>query len=331
MMLAGVGGFYLWSARDAAKRREALDAAARGDLAAAEPGLLRAYSRNPSDPEVVEALARGYLKADSLRAEGFLSRWVELRPGQAEPLRARMEFYRKRRDGNALEDARRLLELDPTNIQLRRSVMAQAFSYGSFEEAEILCRDCLQAQPSDPFLRTMLAEIRRARGDATGAAAILDELISASPEYSGPLLARATLHQEAGEWAKSEPLLRTVYDRDQRQRRAAGYLLSLALGRTGKSEESRKVLSEVRRLQDVEVFGDAIKNQPNNLELQTRLGATLLTDGHTQDGLELLNAVLTRDPWFRPAHQALATYYEKQGDAARAAEHRRLAGPGDGT
>jgi predicted Zn-dependent protease len=176
----------------------------------------------------------------------------------------------------------------------------------------------------------MLAEIRRARGDPTGAAAILDELIAEFPENTGPLLARATLHQEAGEWAKSEPLLRRVYDRDPRQRRAAGYLLSLALERTGRSEESRKVLAEVRRLQDVEVFSDAIKNQPDNLELQTRLGSTLLNDGHTQDGLQLLNAVLTRDPWFRPAHQALATYYEQHGESTRAAEHRRLAGPGDG-
>lgn len=328
LLATGSGGVTLyWRSDIAADRRDALASAASGDFPAAESGLLRAYARKSEDRDVVEALARGYLQADDLKAEPYLTRWVELRPGQPEPLRARMEYYRKRKDERALSDARRLLELDPGSAQLLRSVVSQAFSFGAFAEAETLCRDGLHRQPGDVFLRRILAETRRARGDAVEAARILDALIAESPTTTGPLLGRATLYQEAGDWEKSIPLLRTVYDQDPQQRRAAGYLLGIALDRTGKADEARKVMSEVRRLQNVEVFGDAIQNQPDNLDLPTRLGATLLADGHTQDGLGLLASVLERDPWFRPAHHALATHYEKNGDATRAAEHRRLAVP----
>lgn len=322
-----VGGWYYWKARVASERRNAIEDATTADFSQVEPTLLRCYQRNPSDLEVVQALAQGYFKADDLRGEPYFDAWVALRPGASEPLRLRMEYYRKRRDEKALDNARQLLALDPSNAQLRRSVVSQAFSYGSFEEAETLCREVLTKQPADVFSRKILAECRRARGDAIESATIFDQLIAESPTDSSPLMGRATLYQEAGEWQKSIPLVRKVFEQNPQQRRAAGYMLSLALDKTGQPEDAQKVMSEVRRLQDVEVFSDAIKNQPQNLELQTRLGLSLLQDGHQQDGLALLNSVLERDPWFRPVHKALADYYAKIGVQDRAAEHRRLAGP----
>jgi predicted Zn-dependent protease len=334
LLLIGLGALgataaaAIWSGgRNDRERAEALQAASAGDFASAEPGLKRAYEHSPQDAEVVAVLARAYQAADHPEAEVWLSRWVELAPDRDEPVRLRMEYFRKRKDGaKVLADVRRLLQLDPGNAQLRRTAMSQAFSYGEFEEAERLCRDCLQAQPADPWLNTMLAEIRRARGDAAGAAAILDALIRQNPRATGPLLARAVLYQESGEPGQAVPLLERVFRHDPRQRRAAGYQLSIALDRCGRPDEARKVLSEVRRLQDVEVFGEAIKSQPDNLDLQVRLAESLLGDGHVQDGLDQLQAVLNRDPWFRPAHRALADYFQKSGQPARAAEHRRLAG-----
>jgi predicted Zn-dependent protease len=326
-VLAGAAAFW-WLAPSTWERSEGLRAARAGEFDRAEPLLVRALEKGPDDPEVVEALARGYAEADDPRAEPHLARWVALRPGQPEPLRQRMEFYRKRKQREeAYVDGRRLLELEPGNDQLRRTVMNLGFTVGRFEEAEQLCRDLLRRQPGDPALSVMLAEILRARDDLPGAAAVLDRLLKAQPKLAPALLLRATVHEEAGEPQKAVPLLREVIAADPKRRVAAGYRLSLALERAGRPDEARQVLAEVRRLQDVDTFADAIRVQPDNLDLRVWLAESLLADGHTKDGLDLLTTVLAIDPRFRPAHRTLAHHYEKHGQPDRAAEHRRLAGP----
>lgn len=173
----------------------------------------------------------------------------------------------------------------------------------------------------------MLAQALRARGDAAGAAAALDAILKDHPRLTGPLLSRADLFVAAGEPAKAVPLLRAVFENDPQQRRAAGYQLAVALEQAGQAGEAAKVRAEVRRLQDVEIARDAITSRPDDLGLRVRLAEQLLADGHTADGLGLLEQVLARDPVFAPAQRALAAHYEKAGDPARAATHRRLAGP----
>jgi predicted Zn-dependent protease len=77
----------------------------------------------------------------------------------------------------------------------------------------------------------------------------------------------------------------------------------------------------------VAVYSEAMKGQPDNPVLQVRMAQSLLADGHTQEGLTMLQSVLAQNPGYPPAHRALADHYEKQGDPRLAAEHRRLAGP----
>jgi predicted Zn-dependent protease len=305
-----------------------LRAARAGEFARAEPLLKQALERDPDDAEVAEALARGYLAAHDPQVTVYLSRWVRLRPDDPEPLRLRMEFARKHTQREeAYADGRRLLDFEPDNQQLRRTVMNLAFSVGRFEEAELLCRECLLRQPGDTVLPVTLAEIRRARGDLPGAAAVLDSLLNDHPKLAPAMLVRATIYEESGEPGKAVPLLREVKVSDPRRRATAAYRLSIALERAGRPDEAREALAELRRLQDVDTFAEAIRTQPDNLDLRVRLAESLLTDGFTQDGLSLLGAVLARDPRFRPAHRALMAHYEKQGQPDRAAEHRRLAGP----
>jgi tetratricopeptide (TPR) repeat protein len=320
---------FVWLSLRARDRREGLEEAASGHFKTAEPLLRKALERDPADAEVVAALARGYTKADDVEnADAYLSRWIELRPDEAEPRKLRMEYFRKqKRPEDAYPDGVKLLALTPDDAQLRRTVMGLAFSSGDFAKAEELCRASLAAAPDDVGLRQMLAEIRRARGDNAGAAAILDEILRRPSPPTGAMLARALLYEEAGDPEKAVPLLREVLKLDKSRRRTAGTRLAVVLERTGKADEARAVMAEVRRLQDVEVFGEAIKTQPNNLELHVQIAERLLAAGHVPDGLSLLQSVLKTNPTFRPAHLALAAHYEKSGDPARAAEHRKLAGP----
>jgi tetratricopeptide (TPR) repeat protein len=322
------GAVILWATDHNRERVEGLRSARDGDFARAQPLLKQALGRNPDDAETAEALARGYLAADDPQAAAYLARWARLRPDQPEPVRLRLEFNRKHKQRDeAFADGRRLLEFEPNNQQLSRTVMNLGFSIGRFEEAEQLCRECLRRQPGDTGLLVMLAEIRRARGDLPDSAAVLDPLIKDHPKLTAALLLRATVFDESGEPEKAVPLLREVMAGDPKRRAAAAYRLSLALEHAGRPDEARAALAELRRLQDIDTFAEAIRTQPDNLDLRVRLAESLLADGNTQDGLSLLGAVLAIDGRFRPAHRALAAHYEKQGQPDKAAEHRRLAGP----
>jgi Tfp pilus assembly protein PilF len=53
-----------------------------------------------------------------------------------------------------------------------------------------------------------------------------------------------------------------------------------------------------------------------------------LRNGEPQKGLRWLGMALQQDPWHRPAHQALAEYYQETGRLDLAARHRQLAQPG---
>jgi predicted Zn-dependent protease len=171
-----------------------------------------------------------------------------------------------------------------------------------------------------------LAALGGAPGHGPGAAAILDRLLVLQPRNTSAMLARAILADEGGEPEKAVSLLREVLRLDPQRQRTAGYRLSMALERAGRKHEAEQVLAEVRRLQDVANAAEAAKSQPENLALKVRLGESLIAQGHTQDGLRFLTEALARDAAFAPAHRALAAYYEKHGQASRAAEHRRLAG-----
>jgi predicted Zn-dependent protease len=329
VLLVGTGiGVYFFMSGGDTKRAEALRACGQGKLAEAEPVLIDILSRRPDDVEVRDALARAYTFADRpADAIPHLTWLIDAQPEQPEYRKLRMEQYSKlKMREEEYADARWLLDKGQGDDKLRRSVMGLAFAVGRFAEAEELCESALRDEPKDRGLRSIMANIRRARGDNDGAAKIFDELIREDPKNYGALLARGILYDEMGRSVLAIPLLRRVFNEDPMRKRTAGYQLSLALRKMYQDEEAKRVLAEVQRLQDVEVFTDAIKSQPDNLELQVRFAESLLRDGHTSDGLALLQSVLRKSPNFGPAHLALAEHYEKTGQANLAARHRQLAG-----
>jgi hypothetical protein len=60
-------------------------------------------------------------------------------------------------------------------------------------------------------------------------------------------------------------------------------------------------------------------------DLRCRIAQLFLCYGEAE-GLRWLLLNLQNHPNHRPSHLALADYYDQQGQAARAAAHRRLAG-----
>ena len=325
---AGVGG-VIWLGGDGDGGRDAaLQACRGGKFAEAEPALKESLTRHPDDVEVLDCLARGYVKAEQhAAAEPILSKLIQLRPGNVEYLTLRLRTYQSlRAREKAYADAEQLLNLDPTDTQLRRTAMNLALEIARFAESEEHCRALLKEQPRDRSLRLRLSQIRQNRGDDVGAGQIMDELIRENPNDYGALLARGILYDQTGHSDQAVPLLRRVFDEDRSRRRTSGYQLGMALDKVGQNAEAQRVMNEVYRLQDVELATEAIKSQPNNPGLMVQWAEKLIRDGHSADGIKLLESAVEQYPTYAPAHLALATQYEKQGQADLAAKHRKLAG-----
>jgi tetratricopeptide (TPR) repeat protein len=317
-----VGG--TWLARRS-ERRDALQLARQGEFAKAEPMLRRALDRQPNDVDVLKALAQGELSTDKLEeAEPHLTRWCELRSGETESFRRRIDLWlRLKRVPEAIADARRLLELDPDNDFIRQQLSQWLLMTGQLEDAEAQCRRCLQRQPGQPELSSRLATIYHEMGDNARAESLIDELLQQHPRLPTALLLRAILYDEAGAASKAIPILRQIIADQPGYRLSARYYLSQALAHAGQTDEARRVAAEMERQRAVDLWSG--RGHLANWALEMRMAERLLAVGQNDEAIPILKKILQNEPRCAAAHQLLASYYEQHGQAEQAADHRRLA------
>lgn len=112
----------------------------------------------------------------------------------------------------------------------------------------------------------------------------------------------------------------------------AHFLLSQALSRQNKESEAQQQRITADDLKDrSERLGDIMARRmsihPHDPALHVEMGKLLISLGEKDVGHGWLQTALQKDPAYRPAHAALAEYYQDAGDAPQAAVHRRQAGP----
>lgn len=316
------------------ERRQGLRLAQQGRFADAEPLLQRALERRPDDLTVVKALVLGQLDADKLtKAEMSLGRWCALRPRDAEPFRRRLHLWLQlKRVPLALADGQHVLELEPDQDALRKQVTQWLAQTGRLVEAERECQRCLERRPNELELLSLLADIYQGQGRHAEAVAILDPLLRKHPGHTAARLAQALVYCEANQSDQAIPLLRQVLKEDSSLQQTARYHLSLALDRTGQTAEAEQMMAEFQGRQALaelhwrqSLEASSRSDQPAQLGLQVRFAEALLAVGKPDEARRLLEKILEQDPNLAAAHQMLAVLYDKQGQAARATEHRRRA------
>jgi predicted Zn-dependent protease len=237
-----------------------------------------------------------------------------------------MELLRKqRRYAEAQTDGLRLLELEPDD-DLALDVGKLSFSAGDFVKAEELFRQVLKGRPDRPDVVRLLTQALQARGKNREAADLLDGLLRKRPDDMTVAFGRGVLAVEMDEPDVAIPLLERVRDRDPTRQRPVRAQLVRAYTQAGRTEDARRAQREMHALQEAEVLRDALESQPDDPDVQARAGRAWLEAGQTEKGLKLLERTLEKHPNHAGAHLALAEHYERQGDKALAARHRRLAG-----
>src|SRR5262249_19594012 len=108
------------------------------------------------------------------------------------------------------------------------------------------------------------------------------------------------------------------------------FLLGRALQEQRKTKEAKAQLEiadpvKARAERVGALTSSKLSEQPLDPALHCEMGVLLLRNGHKATAESWLQSALSLDPGYKPAHAALAEFYQAQGDEKRAAEHRRQA------
>jgi predicted Zn-dependent protease len=280
---------------------------------------------------ILEALSQGFSKTYRLKeAMACLERMLVLQPDSSYALRRRAWIYSQaERHDRAEADYRRALELDPDD-SVARLGLAQLLLDVRKEGREAAEHfETLWAVRHDAAVALGLAQSWRLSGRGADACRLLDDWLAAHPTDAPALAERGRLALDDQATGMGLSLLRRAvalapYLRD------ANYTLYLYLNKEGKTAEAEACQERMRQAKQAreELASLTQRSQaaPEDPDLRVRIAQIFLQFGDEQEGLRWLLTNIQNHPHHAPSHLALAEYYDRQNQTARAAEHRRLAG-----
>jgi tetratricopeptide (TPR) repeat protein len=305
-------------------------------------GRLRKRAEDESDPEgvlILEALAKGYVNCLwRQRALVCLNILLGRQPRHPQALLMRARLWEDRaskgeveRENDALRDYEAAVDLSPT-FEARLGLAGTLYRVGRPWDALREYERLRPAQADHPEVFLGLARCRYALHEVDESRRLLDELLQRHPGHAAGLLERGRLELHAGQPAKAEGWLRLAADASPRFHGEALRLLGRCLEAADRTEEARRCQDELaaREAEVVRLERRTLqaKREPGNVTLRYEIGSELMRMGREQDAVEVLLLVVEQDPHLGAAHAALADYFERTGQPARAARHRRASFPG---
>jgi predicted Zn-dependent protease len=221
------------------------------------------------------------------------------------------------------------VELDPQRDDARRLLVTGLLEIGRYEEALGQLDGLRRQDPDNPLLMVQVARCHSGLGRADQAAQLLDDLLAKQPHHGQALKLRGQVALAAGHPLEAERWLRDAL-RELPPDYQARWSLYQALQQQGKEAEAQVELAEAKRLEELlERFGELSNRKlpmaPHDPALHYQFAMLLREMGFTDLSVTWLLSALHEDPRYRPAHLALADYYDKQGNQERAAAHREWA------
>jgi predicted Zn-dependent protease len=281
---------------------------------------------------VWEALCEGYIRLYRIRdALACLDHWLTLEPDN---LRARelrgLAYQRGHSLHKGAEDFRWVLAQDPTRASIRWLLVHCLLEMGSYDEALPLLEQIEREQPDDPEVLVRLARCYNMLDRPAQAREVLDEVLRAHPEHALALRTRGQFALADSQLARAEAWLRQAV-RHWPTDYQSNYLLLQALMQQNKTEEAKaqkRITEEVRDRSERlgQLRSRTLSERPLDPALHYEMGMLVMRTGNERVAVGWLLSALALDAAYRPAHAALADYYQRQGDQERAAEHRRAAG-----
>jgi protein O-GlcNAc transferase len=308
----------------------ALLQAAAGNVREVEDFLQAKVERDPRlGPIVWESLVEGYLRVfRTIDAMATVDHWLGQDPENLRALELRgMTFVIGKGVKRGSDDLRRVVERDPNRLTARAQLVRCLLDLGGYKEAtthlEWLARD----RPDDPEVLARLARCRIMLDSREEARQALDAALAVDPDHGLALRTYGQLALLESQPAEAERWLRRAvasFPNDYQTQ----FMLVRALIQQGKQSEAVAQLRITEEVKDrAERVGELqsrkLGEQPLDPALHVEMALILFRTGQPAEAERWLFSALSLDPDFAPAHAALADHYERTGDKARAAEHRR--------
>ncbi len=294
--------------------------------------LSRVLAHDPASGRILEALAFGNIQVYRLKeGEACLQRLLELEPENILALHHLGIVYETlHRDDDALPLYERALKIQPENYRIRLQLARALLRQKKIAEA---VRQFEQILP-DHRERAVLLGLARCRdqqGLPDQARQLLEELIEKHPQDVEALILRGKLDMEAGRKADAEVWFQRAHAAHPNHYEATFQLAQCLLGQ-GKKKEAEPYQRQVAQIDAYRRQLDKLRKQslenPGDLMPRYEAGLLALKNGDEEEGIRWLRGILNLDPRHKDTHAALADYYERRGQADRAAFHRSQAAGG---
>jgi tetratricopeptide (TPR) repeat protein len=310
--------------------------AQQGDLRDVQEVLrARTGGKDPQAVLVLEGLARGYINSClELDALVSLNLLLRLEPEHLGALLMRAHVWeilasngRREREPNALADYEKALQLDPTSFEARLGLAGCLYRLGRPADALLEYQRLSRHDAKHTEVLLGLARCRYSVTEVDEARRLLDELLAQHPEHAEGLLERGRLALHQGDLAGAEKWLGQAVEAAPPYDCQALRLLCRALEAAQKDSEARRCLEKLRQREAEFIRLDRltmqVNREPRNVALRFDTSVQLIRFGRVLEGVGGLYLLLEQQPGHGPAHAALADYFERTGQPARAARHRR--------
>jgi Flp pilus assembly protein TadD len=314
---------------DAIALERALIRAQQGDSEVESYLLARVSQGDPDTLLIWEVLIQQYLDTYQLfKARDCLDRYLERRPDDVQALLGRgfvwerLFFYPE-----AVDDYRRAVQVEPENDRARLRLAETLLITGPPDQAAEQFEELRWRHPDSRAARIGLARAWRRQGRTAEAGQLLDALLAEDANEAGALTERGLASLDEGDAAGAETALRRAVALAPADPEAL-HNLCQCLRLRGRDDELRdyqacfdRLDADLKRLAQVT---NAVLKAPHDPALRCEAGVLFLRTGEEQEGVRWLNLALHEAPGYRPAHQALADYYQRTGRSDLAGRHRRL-------
>jgi predicted Zn-dependent protease len=303
-----------------------------GDVDRVE-GYLRqqVVEEHPDTLFIMDALIRGYIRLYRVNLAQFTVKlWLERYPDSPQALlhRARMwESVHNYQD--AAEDFRRVLAVDDTSAEARLGLANSLLELAQPAEALEHLEELRRQRPDDPQVLVRLACCQNTLNRPVEAREILDAVLAEHPDLPPALQGRAQIALQQGDSEEAERWARKAIEAAPYDYQV-NYLFYQCLKQCGKSKEAQEQSAKVERikasiLRMQELGTHKLQATPDDPALRCEMGVLSIGLGQDEAGLGWLLSALQKAPDYKPAHAALAAYYERKGDSRQAAYHRQQA------
>lgn len=297
--------------------------------AVASPLLRCVEEHHPESPLILETLSQAYLH--NLRygpALSCLDRWIEEWPNMAQPYHLRGWLFARLADRQgALQDYERALQLDPDLTPARLHLAELYLQLSNANEALPHLERLRRQFPDRADIAAHLGHCRFQLGDTEEAHHLLESAREQLPDDLTLLIPLARIENQEGRPKQAEQLLRHALEIDPTDPEAQ-YVLASSLQAQNRSEEAeaalerhRKDLARLKRVNHL--LEEAARHPLTDANSLFEIGIFLLHGRQERLGLYWLHQALEHDEAHQPTHQALAEYYDNQGDKKQAESHHR--------